>query len=94
MKFPAIVFLFSVVMFKWREKKVKIFIYSHSHVHLYASVIHTCAAADNFFTINKSKMKNKGILLFPYDTFFSSQYGYNFTNVSVFFVCVYSHTDK
>lgn len=75
-----------------KEKKVKIFKHSHSHVHLYASAIHTCAA-DNFFTINKSKMKNKGILLFPYDTFFL-QYGYNFTNVFVFFFCVFSHTDK
>ena len=72
-----------------KEKKVKIFKHSHSHVHLYASVIHTCAA-DNFFTINKSKMKNKGILLFLW-YFFSSQYGYNFTNVSVFFLSVYFH---
>jgi hypothetical protein len=89
-KFSPIVFLFSDASFKWRKRKWKS---SVACTYLYASVIHTCAA-DNFFTINKGKMKNKGILLFPYDTSSSSsrkQYGYNFTNVFCIFMSVYFH---
>lgn len=87
-KFPSIVFLlFSDALFKWEKRKWKSS--NIQHVYLYASVIHTCAA-DNFFTINKSKMKTKEFYYFLMILFFLAIW-IQFYESFCIFLSVYFH---